>query len=124
MTNLRTPFDSIENAQEYLVLLSEAIRETTEALQSEAPAEADKQSVRVLRAVQLIQYDLQKLASHVNVSCRLLNDLRMLRRVLHAQVGEGIATVRGETRSNLTADAGKSRAVQSPPRGRSDPIWV
>ena len=40
---------------------------------------------RHVEALRLIGYNLEKLAHHIKVSRRILNDLRMLRRILHQE---------------------------------------
>jgi hypothetical protein len=62
---LQTPFDSVENAHQYVRLLVEAI--------SEAKSEI---------AADLVAAKLDKLEQHLKTSSRLLNDLRTLRRLL------------------------------------------
>ena len=80
-----TPFDSIESAQEYLKLLEEAILEATEMIESDIVAQREHACRRTTDAMRLASYNLSKLAHHVSVSCRILNDLRMLRRILVEQ---------------------------------------
>jgi SepF-like predicted cell division protein (DUF552 family) len=78
------PFASIESAQEYLTLLSQAIvearQDTEEDIQSKADLEDQRRQVEALR---LVIYNLSKLEQHIKTSRRLLNDLRTLRRLLH-----------------------------------------
>jgi hypothetical protein len=77
-----TPFDSVENTQEYFRLLSETILEIQREIKGDiAAADASKLSRR-LEALRLVLFKLQKLEEHVKSSNRLLNDLRMLRRLL------------------------------------------
>jgi hypothetical protein len=81
----RNPFDSIESAQEYLRLLTEAVQEAQLAFHKDVldGAPVDEQSrARRLKAVQLVSYKLSQLAGHVNASLSVLNDLRSLRRLL------------------------------------------
>ncbi len=58
-----TPFDNIESALEYVNHLLEEL-------------------ARRKQALQLANYKLDKLSSHIAASRRILNDLRMLRRLL------------------------------------------
>jgi hypothetical protein len=80
-----TPFDSIESAQEYLTLLSEVIAETRLEVEADFALLADAAETRRRDAMQLVGYKLERLESHVAVSRRLLNDLRLLRRLLLAE---------------------------------------
>lgn len=75
-------FDSIESAQEYLGLLSQVIDEAQQSVQADIQGGLETDHPRQLEALRLIVYKLEKLTSHVKTSRRLLNDLRMLRRVL------------------------------------------
>jgi hypothetical protein len=77
-----TPFDNIESALEYLNLLLEATREAQDQIQTEIVRAANPQLARRKQAFQLVHYKLEKLLSHIAASRRMLNDLRMLRRLL------------------------------------------
>lgn len=78
----QSPFDNIENAQDYLVLLSEAVEEARQNVAADLLTEANAKLPRRLEAVRLALYKLEKLEQHIKVSRRLLNDLRTLRRLL------------------------------------------
>lgn len=83
MTNpLQTPFDSVENAQQYVRLLVEAIAEAKSEIAADLATAAQTKSERRIEALQLVQFKLDKLEQHLQVSSRLLNDLRSLRRLL------------------------------------------
>lgn len=75
-------FESIESAQEYLALLSQVIQEARQSIEADIAASKDPGRSRQLEALCLIGFKLEKLASHIKTSRRILNDLRMLRRVL------------------------------------------
>jgi hypothetical protein len=77
-----TPFDSIENAQEYFRLLSETLSEVRREIEGDITAAPESKLSRRIEALRLVQFKLRKLEEHVNSSSRLLNDLRMLRRLL------------------------------------------
>jgi hypothetical protein len=81
----RNPFGSIESAQDYLRLLSEALQEAQlsfhEDVVDSAPIDALARARRVA-AMQLVSYKLSQLTHHVNASRCVLNDLRTLRRLL------------------------------------------
>lgn len=80
--DLAIPFDSIENTQEYFRLLSETILEVKREIESNITAADEAKLSRRLEALRLILFKLQKLEDHVRSSGRLLNDLRILRRLL------------------------------------------
>jgi hypothetical protein len=76
------PFDSIENAQEYIRLLIDAVREAKQETESNS-ADAERLKVnRRVDALRLVQYKLDRLEQHLTVSSRVLNDLRSLQRLL------------------------------------------
>lgn len=77
----QTAFDTIESAQEFLVLLREAVDEAKASSEADILEPGLKEG-RQLDAVRLVLYKLDKLEQHLKVSARLLNDLRTLRRLL------------------------------------------
>ena len=77
-----TPFDSIESAQQYLALLAEVIAETRVEVEADSAVMTDPSLVRQHDAMLVVGYKLERLESHVAISRRLLNDLRLLRRLL------------------------------------------
>ena len=82
MAHERTPFDSIEGSLEYIGLLREAIETAKISVAHESERANEEAASRRLEALQLIAYKLDRLAWHVDGSRRLLNDLRMLKRLL------------------------------------------
>ena len=80
-------FDSIESAQEYLELLAQVIRESQQAIQAEIEGNVESNVPRRVEALRLIGYKLEKLAAHLKTSRLILNDLRMLRRILYRPDG-------------------------------------
>ena len=82
MAQQRTPFDSIEGALEYVGLLGEAIEKAKRDVAAEVTRARAEGAARQVDALQLAAYKLDRLASHVSTSHRLLNDLRTLRRLL------------------------------------------
>jgi hypothetical protein len=82
MAHERTPFDSIEGSLEYIGLLREAIETAKKSVAQESERASEEAAPRRLEALQLIAYKLDRLAWHVDGSRRLLNDLRMLKRLL------------------------------------------
>lgn len=79
---LQTPFDSVENAHDYVRLLGEAIAEAKSEIEADLAVAAKTKSERRVQALQIVQFKLDKLEQHLKTSSRLLNDLRSLRRLL------------------------------------------
>jgi hypothetical protein len=77
-----TPFDSIENAQDYLHLLLEAISDARKDIAADLQATEQAGLERRVEALRLVQYKMDKLEQHLRSSNRVLNDLRTLRRLL------------------------------------------
>ena len=78
----QNPFDSVENAHQYVRLLVEAIAEAKGEIAADIGAGPQAQSGRRVEALRLVQFKLDKLEQHLESSSRLLNDLRTLRRLL------------------------------------------
>jgi hypothetical protein len=80
------PFQSIEGAQEYLKLLIDAVvesrNEVRDNLSPDPKGNAGTEAARSNDALRLVLYKLENLEKHVKASCRILNDLRTLRRLL------------------------------------------
>lgn len=79
---VETPFDSIENAQQYIKLLVETVAEAKRDIDDQVTAATDQMSHRRLQALRMVQFNLEKLERHLTLSGRTLNDLRTLRRLL------------------------------------------
>ena len=77
-----TPFDNIESSLEYVNHLFEATREAQDQIGKEILRAANPQLARRKQALQLVNYKLDKLSSHIAASRRILNVLRTLRRLL------------------------------------------
>jgi len=80
-----TPFDSIEGSQEYVALLADAIEEARKDVDADIALAEAEGADRRKEALQLVGYNLAKLALHITTSRRILNDLRTLRRLLLAE---------------------------------------
>jgi hypothetical protein len=78
----QTPFDNIESALEYVNHLLEATHEAKVQIETEILRAANPQVARRKQALQLVNYKLDTLSSHIDASRRILNDLRTLRRLL------------------------------------------
>ena len=77
-----TPFDNIESAHEYVNYLLEATQETQDQIEAEITCAHGPRFARRKEALQIVQYKLGKLSSHISASRLILNDLRTLRRLL------------------------------------------
>ncbi|MBI3645110.1 MAG: hypothetical protein HY233_03995 [Acidobacteriales bacterium] len=77
-----TPFDSVENAHEYVRLLLEAITDARQDIATDLVAASGAKPDRRLEALRLVHCKLEKLEQHLHSSGRVLNDLRTLRRLL------------------------------------------
>ena len=73
-------FETLEDAHDFVTLLSEAVEEAKTEIQSDIAREAT--SSRRLDALRVAVYNLEKLELHVTRASRILNDLRTLRRLL------------------------------------------
>ena len=89
MTSDDRPFNTIESAQEFLALLSEAVDEALEEARAEHRACTENELARRAEAWQLVTYTLTRLSSQVTSSRRLMNDLRTLRNVLERKSAIG-----------------------------------
>ena len=95
--SLQTPFDSVENAHQYVRLLAETIAEAKGEIASDLDVASRSKLERRVQALQIVQFKLDKLEQHLQSSSRLLNDLRTLRRLLfeerpeHAPAGRDSA---------------------------------
>ena len=92
----QTPFDSVENAHEYIRLLRETIAEARHEVAADVAA-ADANADRRVEALRLVNYKLEKLEQHLHSSSRLLNDLRSLRRLLFEERAEPVVAVSART---------------------------
>jgi len=101
MHRAQTPFDSVENAREYVRLLAEAVNEARQEIASDVAAAEETVQQRRLEALRLVQYKLEKLEQHLRSSSRMLNDLRSLRRLLLEERSEG-AAAGGEERRKVS----------------------
>jgi hypothetical protein len=82
LTVADTPFDSIEGALEYVHLLAREAEDVRTTIQGDIAEAVRSKNQRHLDALRLVDYKLKQLAGHLTASRRILNDLRMLRRLL------------------------------------------
>ncbi len=83
-----TPFDSVESAQHYVMLLIEETDEARKEIKEDIKAAAASDHARQLEALRLVDHKLHQLGVHLHAASRILNDLRMLRRVLLGQADD------------------------------------
>ena len=94
------PFESIESAQEYISIFSEAIAESRLDIDADVKREAAISHSRRLDALRVAAYNLRLLEQHIRKSSRILNDLRTLRRLL-LQEREPIAVIVPQVANDL-----------------------
>ena len=80
-----TPFDSIEGSHRYIALLHEAIEEAQADVEAEIQLAIAERADRRKEALQIVNFNLNKLSAHILASRRILNDLRSLQRLLAEQ---------------------------------------
>lgn len=77
------PFESIEEAQQYLALLLDVVRESKSDVEADiADSASNGSEARRAEAMRVVAYKLDRLGAHLKGSLLLLNDLRSLRRLL------------------------------------------
>lgn len=79
---LGNPFDSIESAQEFVRLLTEAVSDAQAEVNSLIAGAVESKEARREEALRLVAHKLDQLLLHMSKSQRALNDLRTLRRLL------------------------------------------
>jgi hypothetical protein len=79
MMELTRPFESIESALEFMILLEQVTEEVSDELKEKLQGATKK---RYINGLNLAIYKIDQLSSHVQKSRRILNDLRLLRTVL------------------------------------------
>lgn len=77
-----TPFDNIESSLEYVSLLAEAIDVSITEVEADLARAGADHADRRKDALQLVLFNMTKLQRHMTSSRRILNDLRILRRLL------------------------------------------
>jgi hypothetical protein len=76
------PFDSIESAQEYMNILAATALEVMGDLKRDREVALREGADRKAQAIQLAIFKLKQLNCNVYRSRRMLNDLRILRRLI------------------------------------------
>ena len=100
---MKTPannqFDSLESAYQYIGVLTDVLEETRNDINGEVELAENSGAARRIDALQLVAYKLERLRHHLDDSRRILNDLRMLRRVLQVDAPndrEGVSYNQGD----------------------------
>jgi hypothetical protein len=94
------PFDSIESAKEYVRLLISEAADARNDIQVDIAEAVRDRATRRVDALHLVDYKLKQLDHHLCASARILNDLRLLRRLLD-DAPEALAALAGESGSSL-----------------------
>jgi hypothetical protein len=76
------PFESIESAHDFVALLADTVIEAKKEIDADIQKELGSKLPRREEALRLVSYSLEKPVLHMKKSCRILNDLRSLRRLL------------------------------------------
>jgi hypothetical protein len=92
------PFDSIESAKEYVRLLISEAADARNDIQVDIAEAVRDRAARRVDALHLVDYKLKQLDHHLCASARILNDLRLLRRLLDG-APEALAALAGESAS-------------------------
>jgi hypothetical protein len=77
-----TPFDNIESAEQFVELLIEAIEESRRDVDADIALTEGNRSERSKKALHLVSTKLAELSQYMTTSRRILNHLRILRRLL------------------------------------------
>lgn len=101
------PFDDLECAYEYLQLLREQVESTRTDIEGDVANAVAIEAHRRLDALRLVDYKLQQLGTHLTASRAIVNDLRMLRRLL-ASGEPPAATAAGERPADGPAPTGRA----------------
>lgn len=77
-----TPFETIESAQDFLRVLHETVLDAMKDLNGDYQIALQDSQLRRAQALGLAMFKLKMLTCHIHKSRRMLNDLRMLRRLI------------------------------------------
>jgi len=79
---IEQPFETIESAQEYMNILAATLLEVLTDLKHDRDQALKDGQQRRAQAIDLAMFKLKILGCHVHKSRRMLNDLRILRRLI------------------------------------------
>ena len=117
-----SPFDSIENAHEFLTLLAQTIFETKLDIEADVQRESSSNFPRRAEALKLTLYTLSRLEFHMNRSRRILNDLRTLRRLLFEERTLSALTARPQANGKARAETLMTTGVSHPQTRATRPV--
>jgi hypothetical protein len=80
--SIEQPFDSIESAHEYMSILATTTLEVLAELKQDRDHALHEGETRRAQAIDLAIFKLKMLGCHVHKSRRMLNDLRIIRRLI------------------------------------------
>jgi len=116
----RTPFDSIEDAHEFLTLLAQTVFESKLDIEADVQRESNVNSSRRADALKLTLYELEKLEFHMLRSRRILNDLRTLRRLLFEERTR--AAVAQRAGANGKSNGARKAVIPNSPSATEIPV--
>jgi len=94
---MKTPaqiqFDSLERAYQYIGVLEDVLAQSRGDIHEELELAENAGAARTIDALQLVAYKMERLREHLGNSRCVLNDLRMLRRVLTTDLPGARGTV-------------------------------
>lgn len=112
-----SPFDSIESAHDFVILLSETVVETKRDIGADIQRESNGNASRRLEALRIASYSLDRLEAHLNRSRRILNDLRTLRRLLFHERASAVPK-KPQAIQRANAQAGSPWTLPGQPEAR------
>jgi len=77
-----TPFETIESAHEYVRLLASEVQVVRADIDADIAESFRVRADRRVDALRIVDYKLKQLEQQLGACSRILNDLRMLRRLL------------------------------------------
>lgn len=79
---IEQPFDTIESAQEFMHILAQTALDAITELRRDREEALRNGEERKAQAIDLAIFKLKRLGCHVHQGSRMLNDLRILRRLI------------------------------------------
>ncbi len=117
-----SPFDSIENAHEFMTLMAQTVFETKLEIEADVARESSSNFPRRAEALKLALYTLTRLEFHMDRSRRILNDLRTLRRLLFEERTLTALTARPKSDGKARAETLLPVAVSQAPSRMTRPV--
>ncbi len=117
-----SPFDSIEDAHEFLTLLAQTVFETKLDIEADVQRESNGNAPRRADALKLALYTLERLEFHMFRSSRILNDLRTLRRLLFEERTLTTPTTRPKGNGKAKAETLMTAAMSRPSSRDTSPV--